>query len=256
MHATDRLGVALVAGGSGGVGQAIARKLGADGFDIAVGYRRNVEVARQVVQALEAGGRRALAVRMDLEQPEEVHRGVADTVDALGTIDVAVYAAGPYIPQLWIGDVQPEMMRTMLSGDAYACFTLLSCVLPALRESHGSFVAITTPAAQRHIKKDVLSAVPKAAVEAIVRAVASEEGRFGVRANCVGVGFIDAGMFHELREKGEYSDAYVEAALRNIPLGRMGSAEDIAEAVAFVASRERAGYVTGQTIVVDGGVML
>jgi NAD(P)-dependent dehydrogenase (short-subunit alcohol dehydrogenase family) len=116
-------------------------------------------------------------------------------------------------------------------------------------------VAITTPATVRYAVKDVLSAAPKAAIEALVKGVAAEEGRFGVRANCVGCGVIMDGMYHQLIERGDFTDRFLESTKQLLALHRLGSAEDIAQAVAFLAS-DRAGYITGQTLMVDGGFAL
>jgi NAD(P)-dependent dehydrogenase (short-subunit alcohol dehydrogenase family) len=103
--------------------------------------------------------------------------------------------------------------------------------------------------------RDGLSAVPKAAVEGLVRAVAAEEGRFGVRANAVGPGMMVDGMAVRLMASGELDDRALDAARANIPLGGFGSATDIAEAVAFLAS-DRARYISGVVLDVDGGFHL
>ncbi|MGC4250206.1 MAG: SDR family oxidoreductase [Sphingobium sp.] len=250
-----QLGAALVAGGSGGVGQEICRRLANEGFDVAVVYRGNEESALAVVRDVAALGRQGVAVKMDLEDAASVQSGVMDAVARLGGLNAAIYAAGPYIPMKWVSQVEPGEMQRMMAADAGACFNFLSAVLPEIRKTGGSFTALSTAAAQRHLKQDVLSSVPKAAVEAMIRAVAVEEGRFGVRANSVGVGFIEAGMFFELIERGDFSPEYVDAARKAVALRRMGSAEDIAEAVAFLAG-PRGGYITGQALVVDGGLTL
>ena len=111
---------------------------------------------------------------------------------------------------------------------------------------------MTTAATSRFPARDGLSSTPKAAVEALVRALAVEEGRFGVRANSVGPGMLTDGLAQRLIESGEIDDRALEVIRGNIPLRRFGIAHDIAEAVCYLASH-RAGFVSGQKLDVDGG---
>jgi len=245
-------GTALVTGGSGGLGRAIALLLAERGSHVVLTYRSNQAAADAVVTTCRAAGVDASAHRLDLVDAEGSAAVVGAAVAEHGGIHTLVHAAGPHIPQVHLSKVQPADFARHLLEEAAGFFNVVSPALPTLREAKGSIVAVTTAATQRYPVRDGLSSSTKGAVEQTVRALCAEEGRFGVRANSVGPGMLTDGMAERLMRSGDLDEAALAVTRANIPLRTFGTAMDVAEAVCFLAS-DRARFISGQHLCVDGG---
>lgn len=244
-------GRALVIGGSGGVGSEICRVLARDGCDVALTFFNNEKKAEATAALVESEGRKASIHRINIEESEAV-RGLIETIAGDGGIHTVVYAAGPLVPLIHLSKVEPELMKKHLLQDTFGFYNVVHYAIPHLRQARGSVVAIQSSAQFRYASADGLSVVPKSGVNGIMKAVAKEEGRYGVRANGVALGIIDAGSHPELMKQGFIDDKYIAAAATNVPLKQWGKPIDVAEAVTYLASN-RARFVSGQVINVDGG---
>ncbi len=231
---------ALVTGGTGGIGSAIARQLATLGHDVAITYRSNADVAADLVGELESRGVGAQAFSADLtDQPPRVASVVKQTLEHFGGLGVLVHAAGPHIPMIHLSEIAPRDYAEHLEQEAVAFFTVVKAALPALREASGSVVAVTTAATSRYPVRDGLSPGTKGAIEQLVKGFAAEEGRYGVRFNSVGPGMLTDGMAERLINSEELDQRALDAAMSRIPLRRFGTAADAAEAVCFLATTGR-----------------
>lgn len=251
----NRSGGALVVGASGAIGRAVAHRLAAMGTAVTATYASNRTNAESLLKELEAEGIDARIDQLDLADGASVRAAVQNAVAAHGGLHTVVLAASPTNWQSHVSALDPDLYTRQLIADSGGTLAVISAALPALREHGGSIVVVSTVANRRFVVRDVLSSGPKAANEAVVRAVAAEEGRYGVRANAVGVGILDEGMTQVLLDSGDIRSGDLDHALARIPLRSFGKAADIAAVVGFLASAD-ARYVTGQFIDVDGGYSL
>jgi 3-oxoacyl-[acyl-carrier protein] reductase len=244
-------GAVLVFGGSGGIGQEVARSFAEAGTDVAVVYRRKREVADRVVSDIQALGRKASAHAADVREPDAVKAAVADAIAEHGSIHTVVWAAGPVVEQVSIAETPVELWRQSIDIEVHGFFNAVQATLPHLRErGGGSYVHLGSAGHVWWPIKDGLSVAPKAANEALIQGIAKEEGRHNIRANTVLVGVIEAGMFLELLKRGVFDQKWTDETQKLLCIKRWGQPQEIGSAAVFLATN---GYVTGQQINVSGG---
>ncbi|MDO5346153.1 MAG: 3-oxoacyl-[acyl-carrier-protein] reductase [Lachnospiraceae bacterium] len=238
---------ALVTGAGRGIGRAIALTLAAYGADVAVNYNGSREAAEQVVKEIQALGRRAVALQADVSKEDECRRLFEQAEEALGSIDILVNNAGITRDNLAVRMSEEEFNAVLDTNLKGAFFCMKQAGKRMLKKRSGRIINISSISGIRGNAGQMNYCAAKAGILGMTRCLAKELAARNVTVNAVAPGYIETDMTAALPEKVS------TAALSQIPLGRMGRPEDIAEAVAFLAS-DRAAYITGQTIQVDGGM--
>ncbi|MEV0104881.1 SDR family oxidoreductase [Nocardia sp. NPDC050799] len=242
--------IALVTGGSRGIGRAITERLAAD-HPIAVTYRSDAEAAAEVVAAIEARGGRSAAFRADFAVPGEAERVVQQVESALGSIGVLVGNAGAASRGNSAVDSSSDEYRRMFQLFALSNIELARAAMPSLRRHAGSIVFVSSTVTTLLPTGTAPYAAGKAALDAAVVVMAREERAHKVRVNVVAPGLVATEMGDRLT-RATSGHAGIADLDRFSPLGRVCRPSDIADAVAFLAGAN-AGYITGHRLVVDGG---
>lgn len=245
---------ALITGASGGIGRAVATELARRGYGLGLLYRSGAAAAEAAADAARAVGVQAFVAQCDLRDPAAVEASVAETVKELGSVDLLAHCAGAYVDWKSVRDLSPQEWTNFLTSDLTGFFHVLSACLRHMHENkRGAIVAVSSIASQACEPKGAQSAASKAAVEALIRVVAKEEGRHGIRANAVAIGLTDTAMGADAEL--HWGEEATRRHLARTPLGRMGTPDEIARAVAFLASDD-ASYITGKILQVDGGQII
>ncbi len=238
--------IAIVTGGTRGIGRAIALDLAANGADIAINYRKSVDLAKELAEIIRGMGRRALVIQADVSSFDDAQAMVEKVLNDFGQVDILVNNAG----MNWDGVVwkmSEEQWDRVISVDLKGTFNYTRAVTPIFREQgSGKIVNITSINGLRGKFGQTNYSAAKAGVIGFTKACARELGRYSVNVNSVAPGLIETEMVKEAPQKVR------DMALAEIVLGRLGLPDEVAYVVTFLCT-DKARHITGQVIQVDGG---
>ncbi|HKR40428.1 MAG TPA: SDR family oxidoreductase [Paraburkholderia sp.] len=239
--------VAVVTGASQGIGQGIAEVFAEAGARVVIAAR-NAERGERVASNIISAGGEAVFVKSDISSVEGVDALIATVLERYGKIDVLVHNAGVF-PMVTVDDLTEDQLEETFSVNLKAAFRLTKAVAPSMRGSGGGRLLFTGSVTGPRVAMPLLAhyAASKAGLNGFIRAASLEYARDGITINAVEPGFVLTQAMDELVSREEQKQMAMQ-----IPMGRLGAARDIGYAMLYLASDE-AGYVTGQSIVVDGG---
>jgi len=240
---------AVVTGGSRGIGRAVCLELARGGANVALCYAGNEAAAQETATAIEALGAKALAVRCDVSDAAQAESLVRQAVEAFGAVDILVNNAGITRDGLLMRMPEADF-DAVISANLKGAFLCMKAVARLMiRRKYGRIVNLSSVVGLRGNAGQVNYAASKAGVIGMTKSLAKELASKGVTVNAVAPGFIETDMTAAMQEAARM------AVQASIPMGRPGAAEDVAHAVAFLASEEAA-YITGQVLAVDGGMAM
>jgi NAD(P)-dependent dehydrogenase (short-subunit alcohol dehydrogenase family) len=241
--------VAIVTGASQGIGAGIAKRFATAGARVVVHYRRDRQSAKHVVAGIASGGGTAVAITAKLETEAGVAQFFAEADDRLGPVDILINNAGQNFPLHPLAEISLDEWQAMFRDNLESMFLCTQAAAAVMRErGGGAIVNIGSISASNPASDHSHYNSAKAGVLAFTRSAAQELGPFGIRVNSVSPGLIRKAGIEKAWPEG------VERWLSRVPLGRLGEPEDIADACLFLAS-PAARWITGQNLVVDGGVL-
>ena len=244
---------AIVTGGGRGIGRAISRRLAKDGLNIGILATR-MDTAQEVAEEVRALGVKGIALECDVTDYSRVKTAVAGIHQEFGSIDVLINNAGIDVAQSFTET--DEALWDKIITVNYRSFLIAChiCVPYMIKQQSGCIVSLGSDAGRIGNPGEVVYCGTKAAIMGSSKALARELARFNIRVNCVSPGPVHTELWDKLHE-GEKGQKVTEAVKKLIPLGRLGTPEDVADIVAFLVS-DNARYVTGQVLSVDGGLTM
>lgn len=241
--------IAVITGAAKGIGRAIALKFAAYGAKVVINYRSSSPQVEELLSLIKNSGGDAIAIQADISREEEAKKLIDETVKHYGKLDILVNNAGIIKDNLLMRMSEAEfssVVDTNLKG-CFFCSKFASTVM--LKQRSGKIINISSVVGLTGNVGQANYAASKAGIIGMTKAIARELSSRGITVNTVAPGFIESDMTEQL------SDKVKEASIANIPLKRFGKAEEVADAVSFLAS-EAANYITGQVLQVDGGMVM
>lgn len=242
--------VVLITGASRGIGAATARLFAREGWAVGVNYCASRKAAEDLVAEIRAQGGCAAALGGDVSDPEQAKELIAAAQRELGELDALVCNAGVALPQQLLTDTTDEQWRRVMGVDLDGVFYTVRAAIPGMvRRQKGSIVTVSSMWGVTGGSCEVAYSAAKAGVIGLTRALAKELGPSHIRVNCVAPGVIDTEM------NGALDQESLDVLAEETPLGRIGSGEDVARSILFLAG-EGASFITGQVLQTNGGIVI
>jgi len=241
--------IAIVTGGSRGIGKAIVLELASMGADVAFNYLKSKDAAEAVKQEVESMGRKALIFKADVKRLVDVKKMIENIKEELGGLDIVVNNAGIIRDKALILMEEQDWEDVILTNLSGAFNVVRTAITGFMKQKHGNIINITSVAGVKGASRQVNYSASKAGIIGLTKALAKEVGSYNIRVNAIAPGYVDTDMMKGLK------DLHRDELIKRIPLKRFGTAKEVARLTAFLASN-RSRYITGQVILIDGGLAM